>query len=145
YVTDTIRKSNLTLNLGFRFDHMTSVNESSHIPGVPGFEQFVGPLDFAGNKGPTFNNVAPRVGGTYDVTGDGKTVIRGNYARYYDAYNPAYTTFSNPTYVYNGALFGYTNLNGDREITANELTTPPIYYGGLSGPIFDVNDFEAHK
>ena len=72
-------------------------------------------LDFPGNDpGIVFNNWSPRLGATYDLTGDGKTVIRGNFARYYDTYNPAFSDILNPTFVYNGAIFTYTNLNGDR-------------------------------
>ena len=29
------------------------------------------------------NNWAPRIGATFDVTGDGRTKIYGNYGRYY--------------------------------------------------------------
>ena len=46
----------------------------------------------------TFNNCSPRIGATYDLSGDGKTIIRGNFAHYYDGYNSAYTTTINPTY-----------------------------------------------
>jgi hypothetical protein len=142
YATDTFRKDRLTLNLGFRFDRQSGSNKESSIPGVPGFESIVGPLDFPGNEPDvTFNNWSPRIGATYDFTGDGKTVIRGNFARYYDGYNPAFLQHQNPTYVYNGAIVHYTNLNGDRTITPDEITDAPAYYGGLSGPIFDLNSF----
>ena len=30
-----------------------------------------------------FNNFSPRLGFTYDVNGNGKTIARANYARYY--------------------------------------------------------------
>jgi hypothetical protein len=146
YVTDTFRKDRLTLNLGLRFDHQTGKNEASTIPAVPGFEAFVGPLDFPGNDpGISFNDISPRIGATYDLTGDGKTILRGNFAHYYDGWNPTYTTNFNPTFVYNGAIFSYTNLNGDRVITPDELTSAPSYYGGLNGPVFDLNAFNNSK
>jgi hypothetical protein len=142
YATDTWRADRLTLNLGFRVDSDSGQNEASSIPGVPGFESIVGPLDFPGNDfSKRFTNVSPRLGATYDITGDGKTIVRGNYARYYDGYVPFYDQYSNPTYVYNGAIINYTNLNNDRSITLNELTSPPAYYGGLNGPIFDLQAF----
>ena len=43
--------------------------------------------------------------------------------------------------VYNGAIIAYTNLNGDRTITHDEITSAPIYYGGLTGPVFDIDRF----
>ena len=142
YVNDTIRKDRFTLNLGVRFDQQKGENLASTIPGVPGFEDLVAPLEFSGNKPETtFNDISPRIGATYDLTGDGKTVIRGNFARYYDVYNSAFSRFQNPTFVYNGAIFGFTNLNDDRIITRDEITAGPIYFGGLSGPVFDIDAF----
>jgi Carboxypeptidase regulatory-like domain len=142
YANDTIRKDRLTLNLGLRFDQQKSENLASTIPGVVGFEDLVGPLEFSGNTPDAkFNNWSPRLGATYDLTGDGKTIIRGNFARYYDVYNSAYATHQNPTYRYNGAIFSYENGNGDRTITRDEITAGPFYYGGLNGPIFDIDAF----
>ncbi|MCI0618477.1 TonB-dependent receptor [bacterium] len=146
YVTDTFRKNRLTLNLGLRFDHQTGENLASSIPGIPGFESIVGPLEFPGNDpGITFNDLSPRIGATYDVTGDGKTIIRGNFAKYYDALNNAFITYLNPTFVYNGAILSYTNLDGDRVVDPNEITSAPGYYGGLNGPIFDLNAFQDSR
>jgi hypothetical protein len=110
YVTDTFRADRLTLNLGFRVDSSSGSNEASAIPGIPGFEDLVGPLDFPGNDfSKRFNDISPRLGATYDVTGDGKTIVRGNYARYYDGYTPGLDTYRNPTYVYNGNVGFYIN------------------------------------
>jgi hypothetical protein len=142
YLTDTYRRDRLTLNLGFRFDHQTGQNEESSIPGVPGYESFVGPLEFPGNDpGVDFSNFSPRLGATYDVSGDGKTLIRGNFARYYDVFSPAYLTHVNPTFIANGASFDYVNANGDRVITPDEIVSAPSYFGGLNGPIFDLDAF----
>ncbi len=147
YVTDTVRKDRLTLNLGFRFDHQTGKNGPSSVPGIPGFEQDVGPLVYeGGDPGITFNNVSPRLGATFDLTGDGKTVLRANFARYYDAYDPNYfVASSNPTYVYNGAFYDYVNKNGDRIISPDEITGGPYYFGGLTRGAFDLEAFLASR
>jgi hypothetical protein len=145
YLTDTFRKDRLTLNLGFRFDHQTGVNEASGVPAVPGFEEFVGSFDYAGgDPGIVFNNISPRLGATYDLTGDGRTIIRANFARYYDAFDHRLLAFSNPTFDYHGASFTYTNRNGDRSITPDEITSSPDYYG-LTGGVFDLNQFLAKR
>ena len=142
YASDTYRKDRLTLQLGLRLDRQTGSNDSSSIPGVPGFEDLVGPLNFAGNDpGVRFNDWSPRIGASYDLGGDGKTVIRGNFARYYDTYNSAFVVQQNPTFSYNGAVFSFENRNGDRIITRDEITGGPFYYGGLNGPTFDLNAF----
>jgi hypothetical protein len=143
YVTDTFRKDRLTLNLGIRLDYQAGNNLESSIPSVPGFESLLGPIDFSGNEGPSFTDFSPRFGATYDITGDGKTIIRGNFAHYYDGYNPAYLTHTNPTFTYTGVTVPFTNLNGDREITPEEFTGEPAYYGGLSGPNFGQSELQA--
>jgi hypothetical protein len=141
YVNDTFRKDRLTLNFGVRFDHQTGQNDASTSTTTPGFEDIMSPITFEGNDpGVSFSDFSPRFGITYDLTGDGKTVIRGNFARYYDGWNPAYLIHSNPTYIYNGAFAPYTNLNGDREITRDELTGPFVYFGG-SAQVFDLQGF----
>lgn len=147
YATDTYRKDRLTLNLGFNFATQTAKNEPSSVPAVPGFEQFVGPFDYpGGDPGITFRGISPRLGASYDVAGNGKTIVRANFARYYDAFDLTSVEYSNPTYVSNGVIFLYQNKNGDRTITPGELVGDPIYYGGLNGPVFDLDAFLAvHK
>jgi hypothetical protein len=55
-----------TLNLGVRYDRSTAHWAT---PGIDGF---------------TFNDWAPRAFATVDLTGDGKTVLRGGWGRFYD-------------------------------------------------------------
>ncbi len=145
YVNDTFRKDRLTLNAGVRFDSQTGENTASTSTTAPGFEDILGPVSFDGNDpGITFNNVSPRIGVTYDLTGDGKTVIRGNFARYYDGWNPLYEIHTNPTYIYNGAYAHFTNLNGDRTITRDEIDSAFGYFGG-AGQVFDIDAFLAQR
>jgi hypothetical protein len=146
YVTDTWRMDRLTLNLGFRVDSASGDNKASSIPAPGGFDQFISGVDFAGNdRSKVFTDISPRLGATYDITGDGKTILRGNFARYYDGYIPFYDQYANPTYSYNGAILAFTNLNGDRIITPDEVTSVAGYYGGaLPGP-FDQEAFDNAK
>ncbi|MCI0444603.1 hypothetical protein L0152_15515, partial [bacterium] len=146
YATDTLRKDRLTLNLGMRFDRLTGTNQPSTIAATPGFEDIVGPVEFGGNEGPSFSNFSPRIGATYDLSGDGKTILRGNFSKYSDGYDEfQYLRHTNPTFVSSGAQLFYTNLNGDRVITRDEITSQPFYFGGLSGPIFDIDGFLSKK
>ena len=59
----------MTLNLGVRF-------EKEDLPSFNGF-----PASFAFGWG---EKIAPRLGFAYDLFGDGKTKIFGNYGKYYD-------------------------------------------------------------
>jgi hypothetical protein len=134
YANDTYRRDRLTLNFGLRFDHQTGSNTAATIGGVAGFEDIVGPIDYAGSDpGVSFDTFSPRLGATYSLTADGKTIVRGNYARYYGGFDPAaILIYSNPTFSGSGANFTYQNLNGDRTITPDEFTSGVTCTGGLT-------------
>ena len=87
YVQDSFRvNSRLTANFGMRWDYFGVVHEKNNL-----FYQFV-PTG-AGSVVPVgqlydkdYNNFAPRVGVAYDLTGHGRTVIRGGWGLFYDAF-----------------------------------------------------------
>ncbi|MFV0389425.1 MAG: hypothetical protein ACK5NT_11800 [Pyrinomonadaceae bacterium] len=70
YVQDGWQIANrLTLNLGVRVEKED----------LPSFNGFAAPFGFGwGDK------VAPRIGGAYDIFGDGKTKVFGSYGKFYD-------------------------------------------------------------
>src|SRR5262249_18619556 len=129
YGGDTWRTGRLTMNLGVRFEHSTAKSKASDAPANAVAPDVVPALQFAGDSNiPSVNNLSPRLGATYDVMGDGKTVIRGNYARFYDPIGPVEAAFTNPldvpcTNCYTGVYTYYSDLNGDGTITRNELDT----------------------
>jgi len=96
YAGDTWRMSKLTVNLGLRFDHSDTRANASTAPANAIAPDLVPELNFPGQDGPAFDNISPRLGATYDISGDGKTVIRGNYARFYDNVGPFPGNFINP-------------------------------------------------
>jgi hypothetical protein len=106
YVKDTWRISNrLTVSPGVRFDRYLGYNDPSDQPAGP----FTAGGSFPYLRVYTWNRLVPRIGAVYDLTGDGKTVIRGSYGQYnldqlgtFDLnFNPAalYTS----TYTWTGA------------------------------------------
>jgi carboxypeptidase family protein len=73
--------SRLTLNLGIRFDH-----DHAYIPPLVKEQgQFGGSGSFPRIEGNTFDNWSPRLAAAYDITGDGKTVVKATYADYQGA------------------------------------------------------------
>ncbi len=119
YVQDEWRaRSNLTLNLGLRYDlQYHSFNNQLDLTGVESLKQFVDPKS-RGDK----NNFGPRVGVAWDLTGDGRHLVRGAYGRFYQ-------------YLPQGALRG--ELSTLRQ-SAVSITNPsyPDPYGGLSPQAF---------
>jgi Carboxypeptidase regulatory-like domain/TonB dependent receptor len=83
----------LTLNLGIRYEYFGAPHEQDNLQGaltnataVNGVTQVDGLTIQATNQwyGKDWNNFAPRVGFAYDLTGDGKTAIRGFYGIFFD-------------------------------------------------------------
>ena len=84
YLGDTVSTGRMTLNLGVRYDHQTSRSLPSAVPAHP-----TAPEVFPGNSFPGYdtgyawNSLSPRLGITYDLSGDARTVLRLSAARYY--------------------------------------------------------------
>ena len=90
YLQDDYRMtSNLTLNLGVRYEFFTVPKDrngrDAYIPDILTSPDTVlgGPF-----RNPSLKNVAPRMGFAWDVSGDGRTAIRGGSGLYYDTDTP---------------------------------------------------------
>jgi hypothetical protein len=73
---------------------------------------------------PIFNSVVPRLRATYDLTGDGKTVVKGGWGRYvrmrlFDHLQP----MSNN--VISTAVYRWRDLNGNRDYDPGEINLDP--------------------
>ncbi len=82
---------------------------------------------------PLWTNWAPRVSATYDLTGDGKTVLKASWGRYLDQINTG--TPPNP----NGSIsqtYNWTDPNGDLVFQPGTLTWDGTkYVGGELGTL----------
>ena len=84
YVQDTITHGRFTAQLGIRYDYNKDSAQAANIVANPLSTTWLPGIAFAGaDPGVAFNNFSPRLGMTYDVSGNGKTLVHGNYARYY--------------------------------------------------------------
>jgi len=128
YIQDDWRVTNkLTLNLGFRYDLITGMaidqtknpnfvildkaGKAGALAGIAGFE------DFGKTPAEDKNNFQPRAGFAYDLTGNGRDVLRGGWGRYYDfGYTNANILFAavNATGIGAGTVFAVNNSNGIR-------------------------------
>ncbi len=96
FVTDQYTFGRATINGGVRFDHY-----GSYSPAQTTLAYSFGPVNVPSTTYPDttyakFNNFAPRIGVTYDLTGDGKTVLKGNYGLYWFNPGPTLASLANP-------------------------------------------------
>jgi hypothetical protein len=126
YAQDTYTHGRLTAQLGVRYDYNRDKALAANVAANPLAGPWLPALNFAGaDPGVAFNNVSPRLGVTYNVDGNGKTLVRGNYAMYYGQVgNGGVAGTINP--VASTILrYPWTDLNGDKFVQANEVTLGP--------------------
>jgi hypothetical protein len=84
YVQDTITKGRATIQAGLRYDYNRDKAEAANIAANPLGGVWLPAIAFPGaDPGVAFNDFSPRVGLTYDLSGNSRTLLRANYARYY--------------------------------------------------------------
>jgi hypothetical protein len=95
FVQDTWTTKRLSLSPGFRWDHFNSSIPAQDAPAG----RFVAARHFdAINDVPNWNNASPRFGASYDVTGRGKTALKGNVGLYVQSQGPGFASTYNPLF-----------------------------------------------
>ena len=138
YLQDNWKLGNrLTLNLGLRFDYYRNfLPEQTH----DAFSYTTSPIVF-----PAVDNLnswslpAPRVGVTYSLTEDGKTVLKGNYGKYW--WNPGaqLAQDNNPNPETWFRRYVWNDLNGDTRYQAGEEGRLTSSAGGVATQVIDPN------
>ena len=119
----------LTLNLGIRYDQMTTKYGAGKVyEFVTSPEEINGPPPVIRDRASSdnifdFKTWSPRIGITYQLTGDGKTVLRASYGRYYMPLAVEYLRrfgpdmpFVNRAYQVYLIPWNLVDLNGDNYI-----------------------------
>jgi len=84
YGQDTITHGRATLQLGLRYDYNHDVANAASVTANPFRPDWLPGVSFPGvDPGVAFNDFSPRLGLTYDLRGNGKTIAKANYAMYY--------------------------------------------------------------
>jgi hypothetical protein len=131
YVQDEYRLSpRVTLNGGLRYEFTTMPQEkydrdSALINPLTDTAPVVGPL----YENPTYTNLSPRGGVAWDVTGDGRTSVRGGYGLYFNTNNHQnlIVTVTNPPFTPRAVIANPTFPNPPFE-RAGSLSIRPIQW-----------------
>jgi len=117
FVQDTWTTKRLTISPGLRFDHFnSSIPAQDEAPG-----RFVPARHFDPIADvPNWNNISPRIGASFDLTGNGKTAIKGNFGIYVQSQGPGYASTYNPA-VFSTDQRTWTDLNKDDVAQENEI------------------------
>jgi hypothetical protein len=151
FISDDVKlTSDLTLNLGIRYDYLTNPLNALSYPAVD-LNNLYGPINTYVPVKADKNNIAPRIGFAfvphYGIFADGKTVVHGGFGIYYDPFftnilvNSAQSSPVAPTgLLQSGAAGGLTNAstlissitpaytaNSSVQSAVNNLVNPQTY------------------
>jgi hypothetical protein len=127
YLQDTYTMNRLTLNLGLRWDRQDDSALAATVPAHPFAPTQLPAVSFPGaDAGVVWNDISPRLGMTYDITGDGRSVFQASYSIYYGQMSPGQLSGE---LAATGAVFvryPWNDLNGDAFVQPNELNFATI-------------------
>jgi outer membrane receptor protein involved in Fe transport len=147
YLQDTFRQnSRLTLNLGLRWDYFGVIGEKNNL--LSNFDPESG-LVLVGSAGlprlyhRDWNNFSPRLGFAWDLRGKGKTVVRGGWGLFYDAFSQDFFAGQLPFNTFNpGPAFNPVGPSPILFSFSTVLTIEngvPIYSGFGDSDVFAVD------
>lgn len=122
FVGDTIKLDNLTLTGGLRYDIQRAKNFASSVPANPLVPDLLPAASFAGDeKSLEWKGLSPRLGATWALGAERKTLLRGSYSRYMDQLGSSDAGQSNPFYRVQMLYYYWEDINNDKTIQRSEI------------------------
>jgi Carboxypeptidase regulatory-like domain len=164
YLQDTLSAGNLTVNVGVRYDLQESENKATSLDPNPVFGNVLPAYSYSGSDaGFEWKSITPRVGLTYALGAERKTLLRASYSRFADQLGTGIATWLNPVVAYQYAAFyvdaptvggrvgrnQILDLNGDGLRDSNDIIGFSPTYNPITGGITASNavdpDLEPQK
>jgi hypothetical protein len=124
YIQDSLTIQRLTLNLGVRWDRQSDEAMAATVPANPLFPSIMPAINFPGiDSGVVWNDISPRLGFTYDLSGIGKSLLRGSYSVYFGQLAPGQLAGELVAISQVSIRYPWTDSNGDKLVQANEVNT----------------------
>src|SRR4029079_7179553 len=137
YVQDTMTVGNLTANVGIRYDKQGGENISRTLRASPHLPSVLPEVHFnGGDIGFEWTDITPRLGITYALGAERKTLLRARYSRFADAVGAGTASWLNTERAASYAYFYTSNQGGPAPIGLGEvdLATGVLFYSGNVNP-----------
>lgn len=122
YFQDTITTGNLTFNVGFRYDRQFGKQLPRTLEAVRGFEDILPAAQVPGKKlNFTWEDFSPRIGLTWALGEEKKSLLRASYARFAEQLGGGVTAWANPGYPGAYVYMYYEDRNGDNHAQVSEV------------------------
>ena len=146
YVGDVFTKNRFTFNLGVRLDKQTAQNLASEAPANTSFASRLPAGTYGGGENVyDYVDFSPRLGMSYALDENRKTVLRASVARYGAQLSYGNVTRVNPlgaTY----SVWGWNDTNGNKFVDANEVdfNNPVRTVGSATGAAASPNKVDTN-
>lgn len=122
YLQDTVTRNRVTLNLGVRWDRQSDEALPTTVPASPILPDIMPAIEFPGaNSGVVWNDISPRLGLNYDLTGSGRTVLKTSYSMYFGQMGPGQLASNLVAISQVFVRYPWTDANGDQFVQRDEL------------------------
>lgn len=140
WAQDTLTLGRATINVGLRYDTQTGQNEAFNRPAHPiaAYHSVFPETNFRGSDaGFSWDTVAPRLGATYALGEERKTLVRASISQFYDQLGSGWVTANSPfgdVYAYfhsiSGDLLTWSGFDPNDPLKVVDQTDP-----GLTAPL----------
>jgi hypothetical protein len=152
FLNDTWAMGRVSVNMGIRWDRY-----KGWMPEQEQMAYALGPVNVPAQSFPeqdffTWNNIGPRIGFTYDLAGDGKTVVKASYGLFWHNPGPGVSANANPnqssksvTYTWNDQADCAGCIKGDKHFQLGEQSANPTATSLAGTVVIDPNITEPYS